>query len=37
MRVFYIMGDNINKPDFNNGGINCCENYNSISITDDDY
>ena len=37
MRIFYIMEDKINKPDFNNGVINECENYNSISKTDDDY
>ena len=36
-RIFYIMEDKINKPDFNNGVKNYSENYNSISITDDGY
>jgi hypothetical protein len=37
MRTFYSMEDKINKPEFNNGVINYCENYNSISVTDDGY
>jgi len=37
MCIFYIMEDKINKRDFKNSVINYCENYNSISITNDGY
>jgi hypothetical protein len=38
MRIFYIMEDKINKPDFNNSVINYYyEYYNSISTTYNNY